>query len=119
MSFNEKINDILEEEIKLRLDLTITSFAETISKKYQIPLLQLLKDVPKVSATATCMGTKPDGTRCTFKVVRMDIVVNTKNRVKRLNRDSMSHLMVTPMDQDLEMWLGVQHVKNLFQGIGL
>lgn len=67
MSFNEKINDILEEEIKLRLDLTITSFAETISKKYQIPLLQLLKDVPKVSATTTCMGTKPDGTRCTFK----------------------------------------------------
>ena len=67
MSFNEKINDILEEEIKLRIDLTITSFAETISKKYQIPLIQLLKDVPKVSATATCMGTKPDGTRCTFK----------------------------------------------------
>ena len=66
MSFNEKINDILEEEIKLRLDLTITSFAETISKKYQIPLLQLLKDVPKVSATATCMGTKPDGTRCMY-----------------------------------------------------
>jgi len=67
MSFNEKINDILEEEIKLRIDLTITSFAETISKKYQIPLIQLLKHVPKVSATATCMGTKPDGTRCTFK----------------------------------------------------
>jgi len=67
MSFNEKINDILEEEIKLRIDLTITAFAETISNKYQIPLLQLLKHVPRVSATSTCMGTKPDGTRCTFK----------------------------------------------------
>lgn len=67
MSFNEKINDILEEEIKLRIDLTITEFAETISKKYQIPLLQILKHVPRVSVTHTCMGTKPDGTRCTFK----------------------------------------------------
>ena len=67
MSFNERITDVLEEEIKLRMDITMTEYAETIAKKYQISLQLLLKDIPCVSATTTCMGTKPDGSRCTFK----------------------------------------------------
>jgi hypothetical protein len=67
MSLNEKIADLLEEELKLRMDLLLTEYAETISKKYQISLQLLLKDIPCVSVTSTCMGTKPDGSRCTFK----------------------------------------------------
>ena len=67
MSLNEKIAYLLEEELKLRMDLLLTEYAETISKKYQISLQLLLKDIPCVSVTSTCMGTKPDCSRCTFK----------------------------------------------------
>ena len=55
MSLNEKIADLLEEELKLRMDLLLTEYAETISKKYQISLQLLLKDIPCVSVTSTCM----------------------------------------------------------------
>ena len=57
MSLNEKIADLLEEELKLRMDLLLTEYAETISRKYQISLQLLLKDIPCVSVTSTCIFT--------------------------------------------------------------
>jgi hypothetical protein len=53
------------------------------------------------------------------RVFIMDIVGNTKNKAKKLNRDFMKLSMVTPMVPVLEMLLGVQLVKDLFHRIGL
>ena len=119
MSLNEKISDLLEEELKLRMDLLLTEYAETISRKYQISLHLLLKDIPCVSVTSTCMGTKPDGSRCTFKGIHNGYCGSIKNKAKKLNRDFMRLSMVIPMVQVLEMLQGVQRVKDLFQLIGL
>jgi hypothetical protein len=53
------------------------------------------------------------------RVFTMDIVGNTKNKVKKLNRDFMRLSMVIHMAQVLEMLQGVRLVKDLFHRIGL
>jgi len=61
MSYQERIIEVFEEEFKLRVDGMMTEFAEIISKKHQISLELLLRDIPLLSPTAVCRGTKPDG----------------------------------------------------------
>src|SRR6056300_855126 len=67
MSFRDKIVEVFEDELEMRIDSMMTSYAEIISNKYQIKLASLLKDIPVLSSNPICRGTKPDGSRCTFK----------------------------------------------------
>tara|TARA_B110000467_G_C17902379_1_gene255555 strand:+ start:158 stop:547 length:390 start_codon:yes stop_codon:yes gene_type:complete len=67
MSFRNRIVDVFEEELEARIDIMMSSYAEIISKKYQIKLASLLRDIPVMSSNPVCKGTKPDGSRCTFK----------------------------------------------------
>ena len=53
------------------------------------------------------------------RVFIMGIVGSIKNKVKKLNKDFMRLSMVTPTVPVLEMFQGVQRVKDLFQRIGL
>lgn len=67
MSFRDRILEVFEEELEARVDTMMTAYAEIIANKYQIRLASLLKDIPVMSSNPVCRGTKPDGSRCTFK----------------------------------------------------
>lgn len=67
MNFRDKISEVIEEEFENRIDTALTGYAEIIANKYQIRLASLLKDIPTFSTNPICRGTKPDGSRCTFK----------------------------------------------------
>jgi hypothetical protein len=67
MSYSERIIELFDEELKHRIDILMTQYADVISKKYAISLDLLLRDVPVLSTNMMCKGTKPDGSRCAFK----------------------------------------------------
>tara|TARA_B110000977_G_scaffold32628_2_gene43391 strand:+ start:4082 stop:4471 length:390 start_codon:yes stop_codon:yes gene_type:complete len=91
MSYQERIIEVFEEEFKLRVDGMMTEFADIISKKHQISLDLLLRDIPLLSPTAVCRGTKPDGSRCTFKGIHDGYCGKHKrqgNRIKQRFHES-------------------------------
>lgn len=67
MSSCNRVIEVFEEELAARIDILMTSYAEIIANKYQIRLASLLKDIPVLTSNPICKGTKPDGSRCTFK----------------------------------------------------
>jgi len=66
MSLVEKISDLVDSEVNERLNILFSEYANTISKKHQIDLDLLLKDIPSVVVPSLCRGTRKDGQRCTF-----------------------------------------------------
>ena len=66
MSLVEKISDLVDSEVNERLNILFSDYANTISKKHQIDLDLLLKDIPSVVVPSLCRGTRKDGQRCTF-----------------------------------------------------
>jgi hypothetical protein len=72
MSLAEKIEDLIEEEVKKRVQEALSNYADMISKSYKIPLSLLLRDIPNVtpielpnsSLTTTCLGLRAGNKRC-------------------------------------------------------
>ena len=66
MSLIEKISDLVDSEVNERLNILFSDYANIISKKHQIGLDLLLKDIPSVVVPSLCRGTRKDGQRCTY-----------------------------------------------------
>jgi hypothetical protein len=69
MSLHDKITKLFDEELEDRVNAIINEYATMISKKHQIPLEILLKDIPVSYSSTICKGTKSSGDRCSFKAV--------------------------------------------------
>jgi len=67
MSLQDKINELIEEEINLRLVDLMNEYVNLISKKHGIAIDLLLKDIPKTVSGKICKGVRNDGRRCTRK----------------------------------------------------
>ena len=66
MSISDQIADLINQEVQKKVQEALSTFAETISKSYKIPLNLLLRDIPNSSSTTTiyCLGIKAGGIRC-------------------------------------------------------
>ncbi len=66
MVLSQAINDALEQEIENRVNERITKILEVISKKYDITLSRLLKDLSSMEKTSStyCCGLTRTGKRC-------------------------------------------------------
>jgi hypothetical protein len=103
MSFRIKIVEVFEEELEARIDIMMTSYAEIIANKYQIKLASLLKDIPILSSNPICKGTKPDGSRCTFKSNPGGYCGKHQKQVIKLNNEHTKVSMDIIMGQVLGM----------------
>jgi hypothetical protein len=70
MSLHDKITQLIDEELEDRVNSIINEYALTISKKHQISLDLLLKDIPTTYTSTICKGTKANGQRCGFKAIQ-------------------------------------------------
>jgi hypothetical protein len=65
---NEVICELVEESVETYHTQQLNTILENISKKHQIPLELLLRDIPQISAEERCRGKRKDGeSRCKFK----------------------------------------------------
>lgn len=64
---NEIVCDLVQEGIEAYHSEQMSKTLENISKKHQIPLELLLRDVSGVTDTERCRGKKNGGIRCKFK----------------------------------------------------
>tara|TARA_R110001606_G_scaffold366441_2_gene521625 strand:+ start:3842 stop:4267 length:426 start_codon:yes stop_codon:yes gene_type:complete len=64
---NELICESVEDGISSYHDEKLNQTLENISKKHQISLELLLRDIPKIEGVDRCRGIKPGGVRCSFK----------------------------------------------------
>lgn len=66
---HESLAHAMELEIKTQVDVRVeeklATFLERISQKYHIPMQLLLADVPEVGEHGRCRGVKQNGQRCT------------------------------------------------------
>ena len=72
-SLSEKIEDLIEHEVKKQVQEALSNYADMISKSYKIPLSLLLRDIPNmkprdpISSEATsgmCLGLRAGNKRC-------------------------------------------------------
>jgi hypothetical protein len=72
-SLGEKIEELIEQEVKKQVQEALSNYADMISKSYKIPLSLLLRDIPNVvpreSPTCevlptTCLGLRSGNKRC-------------------------------------------------------
>jgi hypothetical protein len=69
MSFDSKLLQLVNEERERSLVIEINKHNVNISKKHQISLETLTKDIPETCAPGICKGIMNDSTRCTYKIV--------------------------------------------------
>ena len=72
-SLSDKIEDLIEQEVKKQVQEALSNYADMISKSYKIPLSLLLRDIPNVVpsttsntevAPTTCLGLRAGNKRC-------------------------------------------------------
>jgi len=73
MSLSERIEDLIEQEVKKQVQEALSNYADMISKSYKIPLSLLLRDIPNALVTDTprgdisstaCLGLRAGNKRC-------------------------------------------------------
>ena len=67
MNIQDRLIELIDEDLNQRLNLIMNDYVTIISKKHGIPMELLLRDVPKTSSISLCRGTKSNGQRCTRK----------------------------------------------------
>jgi hypothetical protein len=68
----EKIEELIELEVKKQVQEALSNYADMISKSYKIPLSLLLRDIPTIkpieldapSSSTTCLGLRTGNKRC-------------------------------------------------------
>jgi len=69
MSFDSKLLQLVNDDRERSLVTEINKHNVNISKKHQISLETLTKDISETCAPGICKGIMNDSTRCTYKVV--------------------------------------------------
>ena len=71
MSLAERIEELIEQEVKARVHEALSNYADMISKSYKIPLSLLLRDIPNIKIAdpitenhQTCLGLRSGNKRC-------------------------------------------------------
>ena len=69
-SLTDKIEELIEQEVKKQVQEALSNYADMISKSYKIPLSLLLRDIPNVVpreadvTSTTCLGLRAGNKRC-------------------------------------------------------
>ena len=71
-SLSERIEDLIEQEVKKQVQEALSNYADMISKSYKIPLSLLLRDIPNVvprdtpsaESSTACLGLRSGNKRC-------------------------------------------------------
>ena len=69
-SLSDKIEELIEQEVKKQVQEALSNYADMISKSYKIPLSLLLRDIPNVVpreadvTSTTCLGLRAGNKRC-------------------------------------------------------
>lgn len=113
---NQYIYDTVEEEVTKHTEYKISGILEHISKVHGISLDLLLRDAPLAGMNGICKGSKIHQVGlCVVhsKVITMDIVSFTYQRVLKLDVESFQVKISIPMVPNKCMWLDARGVKNL------
>ena len=114
---NELICEFVEDGVNSYYNEQLNQTLENISKKHQIPLELLLRDIPQINGGDRCRG-KNGGemevgkSGVLSRLVKMDTVNITNIKVKRCNRDVYLVYNYTTMDLKKCSFVGVRVVNK-------
>jgi hypothetical protein len=86
----DKITELIEQEVGERVGNLLGEYAETISKKHAVPLNLLLRDLPSIATVSLCKGIKFNGQRCLFKGTENGYCRHHKSQGEKIRVRSLS-----------------------------
>jgi hypothetical protein len=86
----DKITELIEQEVGERVGILLGEYAETISKKHAVPLNLLLRDLPSIATVSLCKGIKFNGQRCLFKGTENGYCRHHKSQGEKIRVRSLS-----------------------------
>jgi hypothetical protein len=86
----DKITELIEQEVGERVGNLLGEYAETISKKHAVPLNLLLRDLPSIATVSLCKGIKSNGQRCLFKGTENGYCRHHKSQGEKIRVRSLS-----------------------------